>query len=85
MASTWHTKVATRDVRLLKHQLGTVFALPKQYTFLNYLRCHDDIGWGLDYDFLGQFLGTNEVQRKKFLNDYFTGKLWESKWTWRTL
>jgi len=76
MASTWHT-VATRDVRLLKHQLGTVFALPKQYTFLNYLRCHDDIGWGLDYDFLGQF-GTNEVQHKKFLNDYFTGKLWES-------
>ena len=71
MASTWHT-VATRDVRLLKHQLGTVFALPKQYTFLNYLRCHDDIGWGLDYEFLRQF-GIEEVPHKKYLNDYLKG------------
>ncbi|MBR0410865.1 MAG: alpha-amylase family protein [Eubacterium sp.] len=74
MASTWHT-VATKDVRLLRHQLETVFALPKVYTFLNYLRCHDDIGWGLDYEFLSQF-GIEEVAHKKYLNDYFTGKLW---------
>ncbi len=72
MASIWHT-VATRDVRLLRHQLGQVFALPGQYTFLNYLRCHDDIGWGLDYGFLGQF-GMDEVPHKKYLNDYLTGK-----------
>ena len=72
MASTWHT-VATRDVRLLKHQLETVFALPKQYTFLNYLRCHDDIGWGLEYKFLEQF-GTQEVAHKKYLNDQLTGR-----------
>ena len=72
MASIWHT-VATQDVRLLKHQLAQVFALPREYTFLNYLRCHDDIGWGLDYDFLAQF-GQQEVPHKKYLNDYFTGK-----------
>ena len=72
MASIWHT-VATRDVRLLRHQLGQVFALPKEYTFLNYLRCHDDIGWGLDYPFLWQF-GMGEVPHKKYLNDYLTGK-----------
>ena len=72
MASTWHT-VATKDVRLLRHQLGQVFALPKEYGFLNYLRCHDDIGWGLDYGFLAQF-GMEEVAHKKFLNDYLTGK-----------
>ena len=71
MASTWHT-VATRDVRLLKHQLGTVFALPKSYVFLNYLRCHDDIGWGLDYDYLKQF-EIAEVPHKKYLNDYLKG------------
>ena len=73
MATTWHT-VATKDVRLLKKQLETVFSLPREYTFLNYLRCHDDIGWGLDYGFLRQF-GMEEVLHKKFLNDYFTGKL----------
>ena len=72
MASIWHT-VATRDARLLRHQLEQVFALPGQYTFLNYLRCHDDIGWGLDYDFLGRF-GMGEVPHKKYLNDYLTGK-----------
>ena len=72
MASTWHT-VATRDVRLLRHQLEQVFSLPKEYGFLNYLRCHDDIGWGLDYDFLRWF-GVDEVAHKKFLNDYFTGQ-----------
>ena len=37
------------------------------------LRCHDDIGWGLDYDFLRWF-GVDEVAHKKFLNDYFTGQ-----------
>ena len=72
MASTWHT-VATSDVRLLRHQMESVFALPKQYTFLNYLRCHDDIGWGLDYPFLKPF-GVDEVSHKKYLNDWFTGK-----------
>ena len=73
MASTWHT-VAVKDVKLLRHQLGQVFALPKQYTFLNYLRCHDDIGWGLDYGFLA-WQGQEEVPHKKYLNDYFTGRL----------
>ncbi|MBO5639525.1 MAG: amylosucrase, partial [Oscillospiraceae bacterium] len=73
MASTWHT-VATKDVRLLQYQLSQVFALPKEYTFLNYLRCHDDIGWGLDYGFLSHF-GMGEVPHKKFLNDCLTGRL----------
>ena len=72
MASMWHT-VATQDVRLLRHQMETVFALPKDYIFLNYLRCHDDIGWGLDYDFLRWF-GMEQVPHKKYLNDYLTGK-----------
>lgn len=71
MASLWHT-VATHDVRLLRHQMDAVFSLPKQYTFLNYLRCHDDIGWGLDYPYLSQF-GMEEVSHKKFLNDWFRG------------
>ncbi|MBQ3264439.1 MAG: amylosucrase [Ruminococcus sp.] len=72
MASTWHT-VATKDVRPLKRQMEQLSVLPKDYVFLNYLRCHDDIGWGLDYDYLSGF-GMSEVAHKKFLNDYFTGK-----------
>ena len=73
MATTWHT-VATRDVRLLKRQMEIVSSLPSDYTFLNYLRCHDDIGWGLDYPLLEQW-GMLQVPHKKYLNDHFTGKL----------
>ena len=71
MATTWHT-VATRDVSLLKKQLDIVNGLPKDYVFLNYLRCHDDIGWGLDYATLQQE-GIEERSHKKYLNDYFQG------------
>ena len=77
MCTTWHT-VATQDTRLLRRQMDTIFALPSQYTFLNYLRCHDDIGWGLDYDYLRQF-GVKEVAHKKFLSDYFQGKCFGSE------
>lgn len=73
MATTWNS-VATRDVRLLKRQLELVSRLPKEYTFLNYLRCHDDIGWGLDYETLEKW-GMKEPSHKKYLNDYFTGKI----------
>ena len=71
MATTWHT-VATRDVRLLKRQLDIVDDLPREYVFLNYLRCHDDIGWGLDYRALRNE-GIDEVSHKQYLNDYFRG------------
>ena len=71
MATTWHT-VATQDVRLLKLQLDTISRLPREQVFLNYLRCHDDIGWGLDYPTLKNW-GMEEVPHKKYLNDYFRG------------
>lgn len=73
MATTWHT-VATGDVALLKRQMDIVNTLPKEYVFLNYLRCHDDIGWGLDYDWLKTAKNMEEVPHKKYLNDYLTGK-----------
>ncbi|MBQ9031821.1 MAG: alpha-amylase family protein [Parasporobacterium sp.] len=71
MATTWHT-VATRDTRLLKRQLDIVNDLPKDYVFLNYLRCHDDIGWGLDYETL-KTEGFEEIPHKRYLNNYFLG------------
>lgn len=73
MATTWNS-IATRDIQLLKKQMDIVSRLPKQYTFLNYLRCHDDIGWGLDFDTMKQW-GMEEPSHKRYLNDYFTGKI----------
>ncbi len=76
MATTWHT-VATRDVGLLRQQLDIVNSLPKEYVFLNYLRCHDDIGWGLDYASLEKD-GLRERPHKQYLNDYFQGFVGDS-------
>ena len=72
MATTWHS-LATEDIRLLKQQMDVVNQLPKEYTFLNYLRCHDDIGCGLDFDTLKNW-GMEEVTHKRFLNDFYTGR-----------
>ena len=72
MATTWHT-LATGDARLLRHQMDQICALPADCLFQNYLRCHDDIGWGLDYAWLRQF-SMEEVAHKRYLNDWFTGK-----------
>lgn len=73
MCTTWHT-LATGNAELLKHQMQAVCALPKDFLFLNYLRCHDDIGWGLDYPWLQAHYGQEQTPHKKYLNDWFTGK-----------
>ena len=62
MATTWHT-LATGDVSLLRRQMEAVCALPRDFLFLNYLRCHDDIGWGLDYPWLAQNSGASGVPK----------------------
>lgn len=74
MCTMWST-VATRDTRLLRHQMDQVNNLPKEYIFLNYIRCHDDIGWGLDYPWLAWNFNQQEVPHKKYLNDFFTNKI----------
>lgn len=73
MATMWNS-VATRDARLLKNQMDILADLPKDYVFLNYLRCHDDIGWGLDYDTL-KWWGMEERPHKQYINDFFTGNM----------
>ncbi|MBQ6622535.1 MAG: amylosucrase [Mogibacterium sp.] len=78
MCTTWHT-LATRDVRLLRHQIDQLQWLPSHTLFQNYLRCHDDIGWGLDYPWLAWF-GMQEVPHKRYLNDWFTGR-WDGSWS----
>ena len=70
----WHT-AATKDTRLLAHQLRRLFSLPREHIFLNALRCRGGIGWDLDYGFL-RCLAQEEAPHRQFLNDYLTGK-WE--------
>lgn len=71
MSAVWNS-VATRDVRLLKRETEALHALPSQYTFLNYLRCHREIPWDLDYDTLRAW-GMEEESHRRYLNEFFTG------------
>ena len=71
MASTWHT-VATKDVSLLRRQLDILGSLPKEYIFQNYLRCHDDIGWGLD-EAVENRLGIDPQKHKEYLYHFYEG------------
>ncbi len=71
MATQW-SALASADVRQLKRQLDDLHALPAHCCFVNYLRCHDDIGWGLNEEF-GRTIGQDPVRHKKFLYEFFEG------------
>lgn len=71
MVCVWNS-LATRDVTLLKWQMDAMDVLPREYTFVNYVRCHDDIGWGLDEHAI-QSLGLDPLEHKKFLYHFYEG------------
>ena len=71
MATQW-SALASGDVRQLKRQLDDLHSLPAHCWFVNYLRCHDDIGWGLNEEY-GRTIGIDPVAHKKFLYEFFEG------------
>ena len=77
MVNLW-SALASRDVRLLKAQLDALNALGPQCWFVNYLRCHDDIGWGLDED-VERYLGIDPQLHKEFLYHFYEGRF-EGSW-----
>ena len=71
MVNLW-SALASGDVRLLKDQLDKLNALPSNCWFVNYLRCHDDIGWGLDEDEEVR-LSIDPLKHKEFLYHFYEG------------
>ena len=71
MATQW-SALASADVRQLKRQLDDLHSLPSHCWFVNYLRCHDDIGWGLNEEY-GKTIGIDPVAHKKYLYEFFEG------------
>ena len=72
MALLWES-LATGEVRLLADALERRFALPDGSAWVNYLRCHDDIGWGFaDED--ARRLGIDPAGHRAFLNAFYTGR-----------
>lgn len=71
MVGLWNA-LASQDATLLKAQTEDILSLPPSAAWLNYLRCHDDIGWGLD-EAKERSLGIDPLEHKKFLYHFFSG------------
>jgi len=71
MALLWDA-VATRNTRLLEQGIRSLPNKLDRATWLNYVRCHDDIGLGFD-DADVIRAGYEPKAHRQFLLDYFTG------------
>ncbi|MEY8020550.1 alpha-amylase family protein [Muriicola sp. SD30] len=69
MSLLWNS-IATKKTLLLQKSLHNVPQKPPSSTWINYLRCHDDIGLGLDDGYIAQ-LGWDPWLHRKFLIDYY--------------
>jgi amylosucrase len=72
MALLWES-LATREVKLLQHSMRERFAIDPACAWVNYVRCHDDIGWTFS-DEDAAMLGINGYDHRQFLNAFFTGR-----------
>jgi glycosidase len=72
MALLWNS-LATRDVRLLSQALATRFRINPGTAWVNYVRCHDDIGWTFADDDAWK-LGINGYDHRRFLNEFYRGR-----------
>ncbi len=70
MALVWNS-LATREVRLLAHSMKARFKIPAGCAWVNYVRCHDDIGWTFSDEDAAQ-LGINGYDHRQFLNAFYT-------------
>ncbi|MCO5724433.1 amylosucrase [Robiginitalea marina] len=73
MACLWNS-VATRKTLLLQRSLNHMPRKPSDGTWINYVRCHDDIGLGFDNAHIAA-LGWDPGAHRRFLLDYFGQRL----------
>ncbi|WP_165217352.1 alpha-amylase family protein [Schaalia sp. ZJ1691] len=71
MVQIW-SMMATKDVRLTAHALGSLPVAPASSTWICYARCHDDIGWAIsDHD--AGAVGLSGYWHRVFLSDWYSG------------
>jgi amylosucrase len=69
MALSWES-LATRNTDLLKKSMRALPRKPRNTTWINYARCHDDIGLGFD-DNLVTELGFDSLQHRLYLLQHY--------------
>ena len=72
MALLWNS-LATRKTKLLTQSMRKSFEINPDCAWVNYVRCHDDIGWTFDDNVAWQ-LGINGYDHRHFLNQFYTGR-----------
>jgi glycosidase len=72
MALLWNT-LATREVNLLLYSMKKRFEIPDGCAWVNYVRCHDDIGWTFSDEDAAD-LWVNAFDHRQFLNAFYTGR-----------
>ncbi|MEW5872379.1 MAG: alpha-amylase family glycosyl hydrolase [Chloroflexota bacterium] len=72
MAMLWNS-LATREINLLDQALRERFQIPPGCAWVNYVRCHDDIGWTFSDDDAAR-LDVNGYNHRRFLNAFYTGR-----------
>jgi amylosucrase len=76
MALMWDA-IATKKAELLNQGIKSLPSKLEGATWLNYIRCHDDIGLGFD-DHDIALAGYEPATHRKFIVDYFMGKFEDS-------
>ena len=71
MAELWEAS-ATKDARLLALSLRKRHRLPPGCAWINYIRCHDDIGWTFADEDAAE-LGIKGGDHRAFLNSFYLG------------
>ncbi len=76
MALQWDM-LASGDTKVMLAAQHEILQKPYGTTWINYTRCHDDIGLGYD-DYMIEQAGRNPYEHRKFLKDYYAGAIWNS-------
>jgi amylosucrase len=72
MAELWEAS-ATKDARLLSLSMRKRHRLPAGCAWVNYVRCHDDIGWTFADEDAAE-LGIKGGDHRAFLNSFYLGE-----------
>lgn len=72
MALIWDS-LATRKTDLLTASMQKTGTISQRCSWVNYARCHDDIGWTFD-DEVAAKLGIHGEDHRQFLNQFYTGR-----------
>jgi amylosucrase len=72
MNHLWHA-IACENTMLLRTTLSKLPPIPPSSTWINYIRCHDDIGWGIS-DQNAADVGQNGHETRMFCSAFYTGQ-----------